>query len=352
MTGFGERIVGAFGERLVDIPQRLAQLMLDLLAISVISALLVANRPRLQRFALSLVARRHREHTGDVLDKMWHRLGHYVRAKLIVMAIIGTITFVPLFLLGVQYPLLLAGIVALGEAIPQVGPWIARVPLFAIAALEDWQTLAAVVVLSVIVENLKGYLISPYVEGDQLSIDPLVVMLSPYKQQHPVARRAFVAVPQRMVRWLYKMIPWRHRQNERPGGRHHARAAARLLTTSSTGQPARHTLPCRAAVAATTAITTSGPGCRARPARASRRGAFLERLGRRRSVPARSPARRGAIRTGSSASASSAEPRPSISSGGSHGSWPRAPPQRVATRSLRRLTVGSSWPVAMAVVRG
>jgi predicted PurR-regulated permease PerM len=230
VSGFGERVLGTVGDQLVGLPQRLAQLMLDLLAISVISALLVANRPRLQRFGLSLLQPRHREHAGHVLDEMWRRLGHYVRAKLIVMAIIGTITFVPLWLLGVDYPLLLAGIVALGEAIPQVGPWIARVPLFGIAALESWQTLVAVIVLSLIVENLKGYLISPAVEGDQLSIDPLVVILSVLAGGlllGPIG--AFIAVPfAACVQVVCEevLIPWRRGQIDEPGEAGGSAAAA------------------------------------------------------------------------------------------------------------------------------
>ncbi len=72
---------------------RLANVLLDLLAISVLSALLVAKRRQLQDFALTLVHPRHRGQTGTVLDEMWERLGHYVRAKLIVMVIIGGITY-------------------------------------------------------------------------------------------------------------------------------------------------------------------------------------------------------------------------------------------------------------------
>jgi predicted PurR-regulated permease PerM len=220
IAGFGERVVSAIGSRLVDLPLRIAQLVFDLLAVSVISALLVAGRPRLERFALSLVHPRDREHASSVLDKMWDRLGRYIRAKLIVMAIVGAMTFVGLFFLDVRYPLLLAVIVALFEAIPQVGPWIARVPLFGVAALNGWGTLVAVVVLSLIVQNLKGYVISPAIEGDQLSIDPLVVILAVLcggALLGPIG--AFVAVPAAaciQVLCEEVLIPWRRAQIGEP----------------------------------------------------------------------------------------------------------------------------------------
>ena len=64
------------------------------------------------------------------------------------MIIVGAITFVALFFLDVRFPLLLAVIVAFGELIPQVGPCIAWVPLFGVAALEGWRTLILVADLS------------------------------------------------------------------------------------------------------------------------------------------------------------------------------------------------------------
>jgi predicted PurR-regulated permease PerM len=216
LSSAGARIADAVGSRLVDLPLRLAGLLLDLLAISVLSALLVAKRERLQDFALGLVQVRHRQQTRTVLDEMWRRLGLYVRAKLIVMVIVGGLTFAALELIGVPYPLVLAVIVALGELIPQIGPWIARVPLFAVAALQGVTTLVIVVVVSFVVENLKGYVISPAVEGSQLNIDPLVVILAVLAGGALIGPLgALVAVPAAaciQVVCEEVLIPWRRRQ--------------------------------------------------------------------------------------------------------------------------------------------
>jgi hypothetical protein len=67
--------------------------------------------------------------------------------------------------------------VAFGELIPRAGPWLARIPLLAIAALDGPRTFVLTLVASVVIENLKGYVISPVVEGDQLDIHPLLVIV-------------------------------------------------------------------------------------------------------------------------------------------------------------------------------
>jgi thiol:disulfide interchange protein len=102
----------------------------------------------------------------------------YLRAKVIVMAIVGALTYVALLVIGVPFAVPLAIIVAFGELIPRAGPWLARIPLLSIAALEGPRTFLLTLVASIVIENLKGYLISPFVEGDQLDIHPLAVFVA------------------------------------------------------------------------------------------------------------------------------------------------------------------------------
>ena len=75
-----------------------------------------------------------------------------------------------------------------------------------------------VIIASVVIENLKGYVISPFVEGDQLDIDPLVVILAVLAGGAllgPIG--ALVAVPAAAAVQVFceeVLIPWRRRQIE------------------------------------------------------------------------------------------------------------------------------------------
>jgi predicted PurR-regulated permease PerM len=210
-----EAIVERGGDRIVELPSRLFALFLDALAVLVISMLLVTNRERLFGFVLSLVHPSDRELVGSLLDKMWSRVGYYLRAKVIVMAIVGALTYGALLLIDVPFPLALAVVVALGEAIPRAGPWLARIPLLAIAALDGWRTFVLALVASVAIENLKGYVISPVVEGRQLDIHPLLVFVSVLCGAALAGfAGAFVAVPAAaIVQILVEdvVMPWRRR---------------------------------------------------------------------------------------------------------------------------------------------
>lgn len=214
--GFRERLVSGISDRLINLPSRTFTVFLDVLAVFVISMLLLSARERIRDLILSMVHPDHRDKTHDVLRKMWNRIGFYIRAKIIVMAIIGAITYVALLLIGVPFPLVLAVVVAFGEVIPRVGPWLARIPLLGIALLQGWQMFLLTFVASIAIENAKGYAISPFVEGDQLDIHPLLVFIAVLVGGVLLGPAgAFIAVPgAAIVQVLFEevVLPWRLRQ--------------------------------------------------------------------------------------------------------------------------------------------
>jgi predicted PurR-regulated permease PerM len=214
----GARISDDVGNTLIGLPTTLIRLAFDALSVFFISIMLVTNRERIMAVTLSVIHPGHRDHWENVLTKIWSRMGRYLRAKLIVMLIVGALMYAGLFLLEVRFPLLLAIIVALGQLIPRIGVWFARVPLLAVAALDGTEMVIYVAALSVAIENLKGYVISPFVEGDQLNIHPLLVFVSVLVGGALLGvAGAFIAVPAAaaaQVVFEEVILPWRTSQFE------------------------------------------------------------------------------------------------------------------------------------------
>jgi predicted PurR-regulated permease PerM len=212
----GDAILDRAGERAAALPADAFSIFLDLLAVFFISLLLLTNRLRIRDFVLSMTHPDHRRRTGLILDRTWLRIGGYLRAKVIVMTIVGMLTYVSLVLIGVPFAVPLSVIVAFGELIPLVGSWLARIPLFAIAALDSPRTFVLTFVASVLIQNLQGYVISPLVEGDQLDIHPLVVFIAVLVGASlGGAIGAFVAVPAAAIVDLVVRevaVPWRRGQ--------------------------------------------------------------------------------------------------------------------------------------------
>lgn len=177
--------------------------------------MLVTNRERLLRFTLSLVHPDDRELVGSLLECMWSRVGAYLRAKVIVMAIVGGLTYGVLLLIGsVRAPARHRR--RAGREHPSSRTMARGIPLLGIAALEGLTTLGLVFAASVAIENAKGYLISPYVEGDQLDIHPLLVFVAVLvgATLGGVAG-AFIAVSLAAIVDLFVrdvVVPWRRRE--------------------------------------------------------------------------------------------------------------------------------------------
>ncbi len=172
------KLATGVGGRLVDLPLTAAQLLFNLTIIYVLSTMFVIRRERMLENMLVLVAPAKREQTRLVVEKMWFRLGAYLRAKVIVMVCVGALMYVALRILGVPFAVPLSVIVAFGELVPRIGVWIARVPLLTIAAFQGPTTFLLTFLASAVIEELKADVIGPRVEGQALDMDPVLTLVA------------------------------------------------------------------------------------------------------------------------------------------------------------------------------
>ena len=114
------RIGEVAGGRLINLPLTIASLLYEALTVFAFSTLLVMRRERIVEAMLPLVAPHRREHTREILDTIWERIGAYVRAKLIVMTIVGVLMYLSLLVLDVPFAVPLSVLVAFGEVFPAV----------------------------------------------------------------------------------------------------------------------------------------------------------------------------------------------------------------------------------------
>ena len=94
------------------------------------------------------------------------------------MAILGTLIYIGLTILGVKYALVLALIAGLTEAIPFVGPFIGAVPAVFLAFLESPFKALLVLILYIVVQQLENNIIVPKVMQKTVGLNPIVVMVA------------------------------------------------------------------------------------------------------------------------------------------------------------------------------
>jgi predicted PurR-regulated permease PerM len=153
--------------------------LLSVVIVVTMSIFWLMSAGKLREFALSLASDRARAGGALLFTDLGRTLGGWVRGTLVAMLLIGLLTALGLWLLGVPYALLLGILAGLLELIPYLGPWIsgAVAALVALVAVDPLKAIQ-VVVLFIIIQEIEGNLVQPFVMSWAVHIDPLLVLIA------------------------------------------------------------------------------------------------------------------------------------------------------------------------------
>ena len=139
----------------------------------------MAAQPELYRSgALKLVPPEQREVVGDTLDSAGAALKQWLLGQLLSMAIVGSLTALGLWFIGVPAPLALGLVSALAEFIPIIGPILGAIPAVLLAASMDATTVLWTVGLFVVVQQLESNMITPLIQRRMVSLPPVVTVFA------------------------------------------------------------------------------------------------------------------------------------------------------------------------------
>ena len=118
--------------------------------------------------------------SDEIIIGVEHNLYQYIKGMLIVMVVVGTLTYIGLLLLGIKYALFLGILTALLTPLPYIGVIIsAAIPIIIAILTKDtaWYIFGVVAVFS-FVQFLEGNVITPKIMGKNVNINPLVIIIS------------------------------------------------------------------------------------------------------------------------------------------------------------------------------
>jgi predicted PurR-regulated permease PerM len=121
-----------------------------------------------------------RDEVASLIDEINGYLVRYFRGQFTVSIIDGVLIGSALFIMGLNFALLIGLAVALLALIPYVGLILCWIPavLIAVAQFGDWTHPLIVTAIFVGMSNLESFFIAPRVVGDSVSLHPLTVILS------------------------------------------------------------------------------------------------------------------------------------------------------------------------------
>ena len=171
-------LVGNVGGLLVSLGAALTTLLVSTFLILVIGFFLTTDAQFAPRFIARFFPPRVRPTVSSLSREIGERLGHWVRAQLLVGLCYGVAFGAGLALLRVPYAFSLGVAGAVLELIPYVGGVIVTALGMLVAlSISPWLALG-VLVLEIIVANLESHVIYPKLVGDIVGLHPLVIIIA------------------------------------------------------------------------------------------------------------------------------------------------------------------------------
>jgi predicted PurR-regulated permease PerM len=151
--------------------------LVSAIIILVISFYLAVQERGVKRFLISLTPNEHQHYFSDLIDRIQAKIGGWLRGQLLLMLIVGCLTFIGLTLLGVKYALTLALIAGLLEIVPYIGPILAAIPAVILAFFQSPLLALLVIVLYLVIQELENYIIVPQVMKRAVGLSPIVIII-------------------------------------------------------------------------------------------------------------------------------------------------------------------------------
>ena len=123
-----------------------------------------------------LIPLSYRPRIRDVLIESGSTMQSWLIAKLIEMILIGVLTTLGLWLLGIELALVLGFMAGLLSFIPNIGPVIAVIPALLLASLEGARTMLYVAGLYTVVQVLESYVFTPWMQKRIVSVPPALTI--------------------------------------------------------------------------------------------------------------------------------------------------------------------------------
>lgn len=129
-------------------------------------------------YLLKLVPASRRSRTRAISEEILGGIGGYVAGNVLISVIAGVLTWIFLSIVGVQYALALALVVALTDLIPLVGATIGAVMVTGVALLGSVPAGIACAIFFVLYQQIENYLIYPRVMKRSVDVTPAVTVIA------------------------------------------------------------------------------------------------------------------------------------------------------------------------------
>lgn len=157
---------------------RLFSSLLQVAVVFMLSFTWTLEGERIKQAALLLVPSNRRSEIRDLINDIEKMLGGYLLGQGLLVLIIGVMSLIAYWIIGLPNKLALAAFAGLMEAVPFLGPFLGALPAVIVGLSISPTTALWVILAAAIVQQLENNLLVPRVMNRTIGVNPLVSVLA------------------------------------------------------------------------------------------------------------------------------------------------------------------------------
>lgn len=152
--------------------------LFDLLIVLLLSFYWTLDSERTTRLFLLQLPESKREGIRETISTFKEKVGAYLRGQALLCLVVGLLSLVAYFLIGMPYAFSLALISGIFEAIPMIGPVLGLVPAVVLALAISPDKIVWVIIAGLVIQQVENNLLVPRVMDRSVGVNPVVSILA------------------------------------------------------------------------------------------------------------------------------------------------------------------------------
>ena len=137
----------------------------------------ITSRDTAFEFLTALVPISHRARLAAIVEEIEVTLGAYLRGILTISFTVGSLSFIPLLLMGIPNAAVISFLYGLATTVPIIGGFIGVILATAVGLLTSPATAVKVLLVTVALQQFEEYVLSPRVMAQSVEFNPILVIL-------------------------------------------------------------------------------------------------------------------------------------------------------------------------------
>ena len=171
------KVLEAIPANLTQIVFAVVSNVFSALIILVITFYLLLEKKNFPKYGDSFFGEKGKARFLKIMNNLEVSLGSWVNAELLLMTIIGLISYIGYLVLGLKYAVALAIIAGLLEAVPNIGPIIATIIAGLVGLTISPLIALFTVIFGILVQQLENTFIVPKIMSKTVGLNPLVTII-------------------------------------------------------------------------------------------------------------------------------------------------------------------------------